>query len=191
MFVCTYGVLWMINQYGFSSLPLQWQLTAIVGTVTFTCIIPLIPTYILIRQGIISDMYIKDKKQRTMPYVFSVVSYSFWVMFLLRTLHLPFTIVVAGVGAVVALIVIMIVNFKWKISAHLCGMGALLGFVSGVSFIMAVNPLETMVLILCLAALTALSRIGLKAHTPLQTLIGFVVGFLFVFLPCWLTVSFF
>jgi len=38
-------------------------------------------------------------------------------------------------------------------------------------------------LLLVFSALTALSRIELKAHTPAQTLAGFVLGFLLVFLP--------
>jgi membrane-associated phospholipid phosphatase len=48
---------------------------------------------------------------------------------------------------------------------------------------MGVNPLWLMILLLIFSALTALSRIELKAHTPAQTLAGFVLGFLMVFLP--------
>ena len=135
-------------------------------------------------------MHMQEKEQRTMPYVFSIVGYSFWTVFLAQTLHFPMTIAVMGIGSVLALVVVMLINFKWKISAHLCGMGSLFGFVSGLSYVMAKNPIGLLVLTLCLAALVALSRIELKAHTPLQTLAGFIVGFVCVFGSCFLMINF-
>ena len=189
LLISTYGMLWMLNLTVFSLFPFQWQMLAIGGTTLFTCIIPLLPTYILMRQGAISDLQMQEKEQRTMPYVFSIVGYSFWTVFLSRTLQLPMTIAVMGVGSVLALVVIMIVNFKWKISAHLCGMGSLFGFVSGLSYVMAKNPIGLLAVLLCLSALVALARIELKAHTPLQTLVGFVVGLVCVFGSCFLMIN--
>jgi membrane-associated phospholipid phosphatase len=49
---------------------------------------------------------------------------------------------------------------------------------------MGVNPVWLFILIFTLSALVALSRIELKAHTPGQTLAGFISGFLAVFIPC-------
>jgi membrane-associated phospholipid phosphatase len=72
---------------------------------------------------------------------------------------------------------------KWKISAHLSGIGGLTGGVFAFCYVMAVNPVWLMILMLVMSALTAISRIELKAHTPAQTLAGFTVGFLMVFLP--------
>ena len=125
-----------------------------------------------------------------MPYVFSIVGYSFWTVFLVQTLQFPMTIAIMGIGSVLALVVIMIVNLKWKISAHLCGMGSLLGFVSGISYVTAKNPVGLLAVLLCLSALVALARIEQKAHTPLQTLAGFIVGFVCVFVPCFLMINF-
>ncbi|MDD3490940.1 MAG: hypothetical protein PHR62_13760 [Paludibacter sp.] len=48
---------------------------------------------------------------------------------------------------------------------------------------MAYNPLWLLILLLAISALIALSRIELKAHTPLQTLAGFAMAFILVFLP--------
>jgi membrane-associated phospholipid phosphatase len=48
---------------------------------------------------------------------------------------------------------------------------------------MGMNPVWLLILTLVAVGLTALSRLELKAHTPSQTLAGFVVGFLMVFVP--------
>ena len=190
LFVTTYGLLWLINLDTFYYLPFQWRLLAIVGTFVFTCVVPLLPVYVLMRQGEVDDLFIHKKEQRTMPYIFSILAYSFWTFFLLKTLQLPIEIAIMGVGSIVSLIVLLFVNIKWKISAHLCSMGALFGFVAGVSYVIAINPIRLFVVLLIISALVALSRIELKAHTPLQTLVGFVVGFVCVFGSCFLTVSF-
>jgi membrane-associated phospholipid phosphatase len=179
-------MIWLINLDVFSVLPVQWRILTVVGAFVFTCAMPVIPIYILIRKGEISDMFIRSKEQRTMPYVFSILSYLFWAFFLLKTLQLPFNISIMGFGSVLSIVVMMFINLKWKISAHLCSMGALMGFVSGTSYVLAINPFIFIGVLLCLTALVALSRIELKAHTPLQTLAGFTVGFLCVFLPCFL-----
>jgi membrane-associated phospholipid phosphatase len=64
------------------------------------------------------------------------------------------------------------------------GIGGLAGGIFGICYRMAYNPTWLLIGILCLAALIALARIELKAHTPGQTLAGFTLAFFSVFLPC-------
>jgi membrane-associated phospholipid phosphatase len=101
-----------------------------------------------------------------------------------RTMQFPLFIVAMGVGSAISIFIIVFINLKWKISAHTAGIGGLAGAIFGVSYRLAINPLWFLVVILSISALVAISRIGLRAHTPGQTLAGFVVGFLTVFLPC-------
>lgn len=96
---------------------------------------------------------------------------------------MPLFLVLMGVGSTLSIIAITLINSRWKISAHLSGIGGLSGGVFGYSYIMGINPLGLLIVLLSLSALTALARIELKAHTPGQTLAGFSVGFLLVFLP--------
>jgi membrane-associated phospholipid phosphatase len=137
----------------------------------------------MLRKGQIKDLYISKKEQRTFPYLFSLLAYTFWTIFLWRVLQVPFFIVTMGIGSVISIIIITLINIKWKISAHLSGIGGLTGGVFAYCYVMGVNPVWLMILMLVASALTALSRIELKAHTPAQTLAGFTVGFLMVFLP--------
>ena len=180
----TYGMILLTNMDIFSVLPLMWRLITIVGTFLFTGILPMVPILIMIKKGEIHDMFISNKEERTMPYLFSFLAYVFWVLFMWRTLQFPLFIVSMGMGSAASILIIVFINLKWKISAHLSGMGGLTGAIFGVCYRCAINPVWLFALVLIISALVALSRMELKAHTPGQVLAGFVVGFVTVFTPC-------
>ena len=180
----TFGMMILMNMTFFVGLPTLWRWIAIVGTFIFTAVLPAIPILVMLRKGEINDLFISKKEERTMPYLFSFLAYVFWSMFMWRTLQFPMFIVAMGIGSAISIITITVINLKWKISAHLGGIGGLTGAVFGVCYRMAINPLLFLTVILAISALVALARMELKAHTPNQVLAGFVVGFLAVFLPC-------
>ena len=180
----TFGILLLMNMDVFSTLPLLWRWIAIGGTFLFTAVLPAVPILLMLRKGEVQDLFISRREERTMPYLFSFMAYVFWALFMWRTMHFPLFIVSMGIGSAVSIFIIVIINLQWKISAHMAGIGGLTGAIFGVSYRMAINPLWFLIIILTISALVALSRIGLRAHTPGQTLAGYVVGFLAVFLPC-------
>lgn len=182
----TYGMAMLINLDVFDVIPFIWRLIAIVGTFIFTGLMPAAPILLMMRKGEVSDLFISKREQRTMPYLFSFLSYAFWTLFLLRVLKLPMFMVAIGIGTTLSILIITLINLKWKISAHLSGIGGLAGGVFGVCYRMAYNPVWLFVLILAISALVAIARMELKAHTPGQTLAGFSLGFLAVFIPCML-----
>jgi membrane-associated phospholipid phosphatase len=180
----TFGMIILMNMTFFVGLPPLWRWISIIGTFIFTAVLPAIPILVMLRKGEINDLFISKKEERTMPYLFSFLAYVFWSMFMWRTLQFPMFIVAMGIGSAISIIAITVINLKWKISAHLGGVGGLTGAVFGVCYRMAINPLPFLIIILAISALVALARMELKAHTPGQVLAGFVVGFLAVFLPC-------
>lgn len=180
----TFGMMILMNMTFFVGLPPLWRWISIIGTFIFTAVLPAIPILMMLRKGEINDLFISKKEQRTMPYLISFLAYVFWSMFMWRTLQFPMFIVAMGIGSAVSIITITVINLKWKISAHLGGVGGLTGAVFGVCYRIAINPLMFLIVILAISALVALARMELKAHTPGQVLAGFVVGFLAVFLPC-------
>lgn len=180
----TFGMMLMMNMDVFSTLPAYWRMIAIGGTFLFTGLLPAVPILLMIRRGEIQDLFISKREERTMPYLFSFMAYFFWSLFLWRTMQFPMFIVSMGIGSALSIFIIVFINLKWKISAHMAGIGGLAGAVFGVCYRVAINPLWFLVVILSISALVAISRIGLRAHTPGQTFAGFVVGFFATFLPC-------
>lgn len=182
--VPTYGMILLMNMDVFSPMGTFWQWVAIIGTFLFTGLLPAIPVLLLLKKGEVNDLFISRKEERTMPYLFSFMAYVFWALFMWRTMHFPLFIVAMGIGSAISIFIIIFINLKWKISAHVAAMGGLSGAVFGVCYRLAINPVWLFILILTASAIVALSRIELKAHTPLQTLAGFSIGFLAVFIPC-------
>ena len=184
LLVPTYGMILLMNMDVFSLLPVFWDMVAIIGTFVFTGMLPAIPVILMIRRGEVHDIFISNREERTMPYLFSFMAYVFWALFMWRTMQFPLFIVSMGIGSAISIFVIIFINLKWKISAHVAGMGGLSGAVFGVSYRLGINPVWLFILVLTISTIVAISRIELKAHTPSQTLAGFVVGFIAVFLPC-------
>lgn len=180
----TYAMALLMNMDVFMPMPLIWRWIAIIGTFMFTGLFPALPIWLMMKRGDVKDLFISKREERTMPYLFSFMAYVFWALFLWRTLQFPTFIVAMGMGSAGSIFVIVFINLKWKISAHLAGMGGFCGGIFGVCYRLAMNPLWLFGIILAISALVALSRIELKAHTPGQTLAGFAVGFAMVFTPC-------
>jgi hypothetical protein len=179
-----FGMILLMQMDVFTMLPAIWRWVAIIGTFIFTGVLPAIPIYLLMRKGEVHDLFISKKEERTMPYLFSFMAYVFWALFMWRTLQFPIFIVAMGMGSALSIFIIVFINLKWKISAHMAGIGGLTGSIFGVCYRMAINPVWLFVLIFGISALVALARIELKAHTPAQVLAGFVIGFAMVFTPC-------
>jgi hypothetical protein len=180
----TFAMLLLMNMDIFMPMPAIWRWIAIIGTLIFTGILPALPMWLMMKRGEINDLFISKKEERTMPYLFSLLAYVFWSLFMWRTLQFPLFIVAMGMGSALSIFIIVLINLKWKISAHMAGLGGFCGSVFGVCFRTAINPVWLLGIILGISALVALARIELKAHTPGQTLAGFAVGFATVFMPC-------
>jgi membrane-associated phospholipid phosphatase len=180
----TYAMILLMNMDIFSVLPLRWRLIAIIGTFIFTGVLPALPIWLLMKKGEVNDLFISKREERTMPYLFSFMAYVFWALFMWRTLQFPIFIVAMGMGSAISIFIIVFINLKWKISAHMAGLGGLCGAVFGVCYRTAINPVWLIAIILFISALVAFARLELKAHTPGQVLAGYVVGFIAVFTPC-------
>jgi membrane-associated phospholipid phosphatase len=180
----TYAMILLMNMDIFMPMPAIWRWVAIIGTLMFTGILPALPIWLMMKRGEIKDMFISRKEERTMPYLFSFMAYVFWSLFMWRTLQFPTFIVAMGMGSALSIFIVVFINLKWKISAHLVALGGFCGSIFGVCFRTAINPVWLFGIIFGISALVALSRIELKAHTPGQTLAGFAIGFILVFIPC-------
>ncbi len=188
LLIPTYGMMILMNMDIFIDFySVFWRCVAIIGTFVFTGLFPAVPVFLLMKRGEVHDIFISNREERTMPYLFSFMAYIFWTLFMWRTLRfdLNFMFIIAiGIGSAISIFIILFINLKWKISAHVSGMGGLSGAIFGVCYRLAINPVWLFVIVLTISAIVALSRIELKAHTPSQTLVGFIIGFLAVFLPC-------
>lgn len=186
LFVPTIGMALLCHAFHNQVMPLTtaWVVIAIVCTFILTCILPLTAIMVLIKRGTITDIYITDHRQRTMPYLYAIVGFAFWSYLLIFTLQAPLCINVVAIGATIALILVMVINRWWKISAHLTGMGGLLGgILSYCLAITAVPTWSTLCIWLILTLILIYARLWLKAHTPTQVVAGWLLGLCCTLIP--------
>lgn len=87
---------------------------------------------------------------------------------------MPFWLLAMLIGACVALVIALCINFAWKISAHAIGVGGLLGGIMGVARIHMINPYWAFIVVLIVAGLLGTSRIFLKGIHQCRYMRGFV-----------------
>ena len=154
----------------------------ILAVILFTLLIPFLGTLILAKLGLVSDYYLKDRKERTGPYIITFLSYLLCIRFFIW-IGIDSWVIFIAAGTTLAIMIIAIVNLFWKISAHMSGMGGLCGSIFAAAFVFHSNPIGLFIIVILLSGLVAWSRLKLKAHTSGQVLAGFCVGFLGAFLP--------
>lgn len=185
LFIPTYGM--MLFCYAFSRsfpIPLVWTLIAIIGTFILTCILPLTAIWIMIRRGDVTDLQINDAGERTMPYIYALLGFSFWCYLMISILHVPLYIGFVTIGASLAIGIVALINRKWKISAHLSGMGGLIGGLMIYYLGAGMMPnWGTLSICLCLSLALMYARLRLNAHTPLQVCCGWLLGISCTFIP--------
>ena len=185
LLIPTYGVALLCYALARTApLPWIWTAVAVTGTFILTCVLPVTSILILIRRGEVKDLYIDNPKERTMPYIYTLCGFGFWCYLLIDVLHAPTSIGWVAVGATVAIGLVAFINRWWKISAHLAGLGGLLGGLMSYCLESGLMPSRTTLctwLCVCLALMYA--RVHLKAHTPAQVTAGWLLGLVCTFVP--------
>lgn len=185
LFMPTYGMgLYMcVMHHRTPHLPNAYIWVATIGTLVITALIPIVLLLVLWKRGNISSLHIDDAKERTTPYIYSLICYGFWCYFVGVTLQMPLVWLVVAIGSTCALLAVTIINRWWKISAHLTGMGGLLGGICSISLYYSIFPITLICGILMLSLLIMYARLHLNAHTPLQVVSGYLLGIICTSLP--------
>ena len=180
LFMVTYGVLMAVTFTFLAFYPLPMKMLMVGGTFLSTAFVPGLFIFLLVKNGAAGDIALSNRKDRVIPYLIFITSLLSCLFFLHRML-LPYWLLFLLMGAGVALVLALCINFFWKISAHGIGIGGLLGGIMGVAEINRINPYWIFIVVLMVAGLLGTSRLFLKRHTPMQVYAGFCLGFICTF----------
>ena len=148
-----------------------------------TALLPLLFSLSLKKMGIIQSLRMRDATERKYPYWFSLLAFAVTYYILLRA-KLPVEFQRTACGGILALFLVTIITYRWKISAHMTGMGGLCALVYGVQFGLPQSDVFMFPLFILLAGVVATARLILQEHNLWQLLAGFYNGFIPVLL-CW------
>ena len=180
LLMVTYGITFALMGTFLALYPLRMKLLIWGSAFLSTAVLPGLFIYLLTRTGAASDLELTKRKERALPYLIVISSVALCLYFLYRMM-MPFWLFAILMGICVALLIALCINFFWKISAHMIGIGGLLGGLMGVARIHLINPYLLFIAVLLIAGLLGTSRIFLKRHTPLQVYAGFSLGFMCTF----------
>ncbi|PJA06856.1 MAG: hypothetical protein COX70_08695 [Flavobacteriales bacterium CG_4_10_14_0_2_um_filter_32_8] len=152
---------------------LKIAIITLVGTSTF--VIPLLISLLLLHKKMINSLEMETTKERIIPYGFTIIFYIF-TLSMLKEAAIPPLIFKFVIGATLSVMVAFLINLKWKISAHMIGVGGLVGALICISTILEIYLTSYIIVALIIAGLLGSSRLILKAHNQLQIYVGFIVG---------------
>ena len=141
-----------------------------------TYVVPVLLLLFLRNFGFIKDFQVSTIKERRFPVIFMI----FLLYFLGNTIIQIPTIRNLGIlfyGTSLSLTCIYVLfSVKLKSSLHLVSMGNMIGFFLIMTNINSLSMLPIIILLILLSGILASSRLYLKAHTPVELLIGFPLG---------------
>jgi membrane-associated phospholipid phosphatase len=141
-----------------------------------TYVVPVLLLLFLKNFGFIKDFQVSTIKERRFPVIFMI----FLLYFLGNTIIQIPTIRNLGIlfyGTSLSLTCIyLLFSVKLKSSLHLVSMGNMIGFFLIMTNINSLSMLPIIILLILLSGILASSRLYLKAHTPVELLIGFFLG---------------
>ena len=176
LLIPTIGLLIIFNSGSILEfLPSQSKKIILLIVFVSTAILPLtfVPFYVF--QKIIQNMQMDNSKERLIPFLVTSVLYAFCYYLLLRlgVLEIIVNFILAGVISVFTL---FILSFFWKISAHMLGIGGLVGALISISFILNVNLEYFIFASILFSGILGYSRLTLGKHKPYQIYFGWILG---------------
>lgn len=183
MFMPTYGMIIAFQLSTYQMVFTLEKIKVIAAIAMLTCIIPAVLFIEMKRFGIITDVYLNLRRERFFPYVIIMICYVVSALYLFN-INAPGWMWMFMFGAGIASVISMIVNFFWKISGHMAGIGGLIGLLCKInSYGDAVFELMPIICVLIIAAgILGTSRIAMERHTLWQVIAGVMNGFLCVYL---------
>ncbi|NDV64145.1 hypothetical protein [Bacteroides sp. 224] len=156
-------------------MPLQYKLVVLGIVYCFTVLLPVVVIFVYGRINGLSLQELSDRKKRLIPYLLAIISYVFCTVMMYR-LNIPSYMTGIILTSLIVMVVFTIINFKWKLSAHLGGMGIAVGCIVSFSALFGYNPVWWLSLIILITGLVGSARIILNQHSLSETLSGFTVG---------------
>lgn len=151
----------------------KWRISLIVFVFSF--LFPVLNIYLLYKLKRLPSLVLSNQNDRTFPYIMTALFY-FGLFYLLMDINIWNTIKIFIVGGGLAILLTAIINLKYKISAHMVGIGGMLGVLISISYLIKFDFTFFYMAVIVIAGLVAFARLTLKEHEPSQIYTGFLLG---------------
>jgi membrane-associated phospholipid phosphatase len=156
----------------------RWTLLGLV--VLMSVVFPLTSTLLMVRNGLVSRLDMPMRHERIGPYAVTLLYYgATWYLITEFPLHPAIGSFLLGSCA--ALLLTLLITLRWKISAHMVGIGGALGTMVALGwyFVPPLFPWVIGTILLC--GLLGTARLLSGQHSPVQVYAGAALGFVCLF----------
>ena len=173
----TYALLVLFGQsaYFIMMLPANFRWAMLGLIVGNTVLLPVIIIWMMRTRGIISSMQLPERRERTFPFIITALAY-FATYIMLRNMGLPSIYLLFILGGAILTVLATLINFFWKISIHMLGMGGITGGFIGLMLFRSIYSPMLLIVIILLSALVAFARLKLNTHNESQVYVGYLMG---------------
>jgi membrane-associated phospholipid phosphatase len=124
----------------------------------------------------ISSLSLTERKERKIPMLITTILYA-TTSYMIFRFPVPFFLKSFILSAFLLSFAVTIINFRWMISVHAAGSGALIAFILILCFRYYASLQVYLLLSFIVAGIVLSSRLLLKVHSPRQVWYGFFLGF--------------
>jgi hypothetical protein len=165
-----------------TSIPAEFKERIFFLIVLCTLIIPMITIIGLRMSGTVKSLHMPEVSDRRVPFMITSLYFLLTTWFLYQKTDID-PILWLGMSIIcVSVVLLTVVSFFWKMSAHMTGVGGLLAIVMVLgSKFPSFEVLYPLLSALLLCGIVASARLMLQAHRPLEIYVGWAAGFLI----CW------
>lgn len=140
-------------------------------------IAPAVSMMIMARYGMISDLHLKNRTERSAPYLLVIFYYSISLLLLWwKDPGLPGFIPHFFGAIILSLTAALLINLRWKISMHMIAQGGALGAFIALRADVPRGMTFVVVGALLIAGLVGCARLHLNAHSHSQIYAGYFTG---------------
>lgn len=126
--------------------------------------------------GALSDLEVRKRQERFVPYISSVFFFILGYV-LLRRGALPPPVYAIMVGCISSIALLTLLNIRFKMSAHAAGAAGLLGTVMALFQLHSWSDLPLLMCVVLILGLVLSARLVLKIHNPMEVYGGAILGF--------------
>lgn len=175
--VPTYAILMALWLSILFVVPDSTKLTVAGVTFLLTAVLPMLLIVALYRVKAVNSIGLAERAERLVPYLCAVVCYSFLAVYL-NSVHSPIWLTMFAVGGGLAVLVTLVINRWWKISAHAAAMGGFTAFIYLLyhSQLLIFGGMPMLYAAVIITGLVGTSRVALGLHTPMQIIAGAANG---------------
>ncbi|MFW5657612.1 MAG: PAP2 family protein [Bacteroidota bacterium] len=145
-----------------------------------TCLLPLSFMPFFLYNKRIVNLFMEERRERIIPFFVAVIMY-FFAWYLIQRIPIADFLEYFILASALNVLVLLIITFWWKISAHMVGLGGIAGLLMALSLAENINLLPHIIIVIFVSGVVGSARLKLDAHGPWQILAGFFQGLIITF----------